>query len=71
MTSNDVVCLMAATIFAADPSKPPPHRQQLTYDGVANQAWDLYHAVVYTSGEAADRAARRYQEGEHLGKRAP
>jgi hypothetical protein len=62
MNANDVVSLMAATIFAADPSKPPPHRQQLTYDGVANQAWDLYHAVHHTSGEAAERATKRYPE---------
>jgi len=64
MTSNDIVCLMAATIFAADPSKPPPHRQQLTYDGIANQAWDLYHAVQYTSGEAAERASKRYSASQ-------
>ena len=66
MKSNDVVCLMAAAIFAADPSKPPPHRQQLTYDGIANQAWDLYYAVQNTSGQATERATKRYPESHDL-----
>jgi hypothetical protein len=58
MNQTDVVSLMAATLCAGLPEKAKPTHQS-DHDRIANQAWDLYNAVQFTSREAAQRGAAR------------
>lgn len=65
MNHTDIVSLMAATLYAglsekAKPTKAKPTSEpdQLFYDRIANQAWDLYNAVVDQRGSARYSSAR-------------
>jgi hypothetical protein len=59
MNQNDTVSLMAATLCAGLSEKAKTQPDQLFYDRIADQAWNLYNAVQFTSTEAAKRAAAR------------
>lgn len=60
MNQTEIVSLMAATLYAGSQPKAQPDQQQLSYDRIAMQAWDLYNAVQFTSAEAAQRGTARY-----------
>jgi hypothetical protein len=57
MSQADTVSLMAATLHAGLSEKAKSQPDQLFYDRIANQAWDLYNAVQFTSSEAMKRGA--------------
>jgi hypothetical protein len=59
MNQSDTVSLMAAALLAGLSEKAKTQPDKLFYDRIANQAWDLYNAVQFTSREAAQRGSAR------------
>ena len=59
MNQTDTVSLMAAALLAGLSEKAKTQPDKLFYDRIANQAWDLYNAVQFTSTEAAQRGSKR------------
>jgi len=59
MNQTDTVSLMAATLLAGLSEKAKTQPAKLFYERIANQAWDLYNAVQFTSSDAAQRGAAR------------
>jgi hypothetical protein len=59
MNQIDTVSLMAAALLAGLSEKAKTQPDKLFYDRIANQAWDLYNAVQFTSTEAAQRGSKR------------
>jgi hypothetical protein len=59
MNQTDTVSLMAAALLAGLSEKAKTQPDKLFYDRIANQAWDLYNAVLFTSREAAQRGSAR------------
>jgi hypothetical protein len=51
MNERDIMAVMAAIIYTAYPERQKIRADQLDkmYDGVAQQAWDLFQAVERTS----------------------
>jgi hypothetical protein len=56
MNKTETVALMAATMYAAGPSREPTFNPEELYDRIAAVAWSLYDAV---EKEAANRHSRR------------
>jgi hypothetical protein len=59
MNQIDTVSLMAAALLAGLSEKAKTQPDKLFYDRIANQAWDPYNAVQFTSTEAAQRGSKR------------
>jgi hypothetical protein len=59
MNQTDTVSLMAAALCAGLSEKAKTQPDQLFYDRIADQAWNLYNAVQFTSAEAAKRGLAR------------
>jgi hypothetical protein len=60
MKPEEIVSVMAAVLATAQQAPIRLDQTETAYDRVANQAWDLYHAVQYTSQQAALRGTARY-----------
>ena len=62
MNQNETVAHMAAVIYAARTAgrKVVAEEGMQLCDDAANEAWDLYNAVQYTSTGAAKRGTSRY-----------
>jgi hypothetical protein len=60
MKPDEVVAMMAAVLATAQEAPVRLDPQEAAYDRIANQAWDLYHAVQHTAMTAAQRGLARY-----------
>jgi hypothetical protein len=60
MKPDEVVAMMAAVLATAQQAPVRLDPQEAAYDRIANQAWDLYHAVQFTANKASIRGVDRY-----------
>jgi len=60
MKPDELVSMMAAVLATAQQAPVRLDESETAYDRIANQAWDLYHAVQHASTEAAVRGTERY-----------
>ena len=60
MKPDEVVAMMAAVLATAQQATVRLDPEEAAYDRIANQAWDLYHAVQFTASKASIRGVDRY-----------
>jgi len=59
VTNPETVGLMAAIIYATRTEGAQQFPQQGHLDAIANEAWDLFNAVIYGESDAAKRLSGR------------